>query len=138
MTERVFWEDAGIWITREQADGLHRGLVTGDWTALDEAREKAVSKPELKPEPEPEPGIRALIRPVITVRPASAHAKVVTVDWDELAELAAVADEAATPRDEDADSPRARGVYARGVRDALTWIAAGVPSEDLLNLLGRR
>jgi hypothetical protein len=81
-----------------------------------------------------EPGIRALIRPVITVRPASAHAKVVTVDWDELLELAEWANDY-TNGDE---PPLHHADYAAGVRDGLRWLASGVPTAALLDLLGGR
>jgi hypothetical protein len=81
-----------------------------------------------------DPGIRTLVRPVITVRPASAHAKIVTVDWDELAELAELAEEAVEP-DGLFDVP---DKYAQGVCDALRWTATGVPTAALLELLGGR
>lgn len=81
-----------------------------------------------------EPGIRTLIRPVITVRPDTLYAKIVTVDWDELLELADTAEEAVEPSGL-FDVPDR---YAQGVCDALRWLASGMPTADLLELLGRR
>jgi hypothetical protein len=68
---------------------------------------------------EPEvPVVHTLIRPI-------SMARIQTIDWDELRDLADAA----------LQQP---GDYARGVRDALRWLADGVPTTALLQLLGGR
>jgi hypothetical protein len=70
---------------------------------------------------EPEvPVVHTLIRPI-------SMARIQTVDWDELRDLA----DAALQHRRDGD-------YARGVHDALRWLADGVPTTALLQLLGGR
>jgi hypothetical protein len=78
---------------------------------------------------EPEvPVVHTLLRPI-------SMARIQTVDWDELRDLAELADRAG--------AALGYGVtyaddYAAGVRDALRWLADGVPTTALLQLLGGR
>jgi hypothetical protein len=77
---------------------------------------------------EPEvPVVHTLLRPV-------AMARIQTVDWDELRDLADMAAGAVEP-DGLFDVP---DKYAAGVRDALRWLAGGPLTTELLQLLGRR
>jgi hypothetical protein len=70
---------------------------------------------------EPEvPVVHTLIRPI-------SMARIQTVDWDELRELATIAGTRVSSSE-----------YAQGVHDALRWLADGVPTIALLQLLGGR
>jgi hypothetical protein len=75
---------------------------------------------------EPEvPVVHTLLRPI-------SMARIQTIDWDELRDLAVLAEgRADTDGTVDTD-------YARGVHDALRWLADGVPTTALLQLLGGR
>jgi hypothetical protein len=67
------------------------------------------------------PVVHTLLRPI-------AMARIQTVDWDELRDLAIRAGTMGGYNDR----------YAAGVHDALRWLADGAPTTALLQLLGGR
>jgi hypothetical protein len=79
------------------------------------------------------PVVHALIRPI-------SMARIQTVDWDELRDLADKGDKGDKGKCIDPECPRCQtgDAYARGVQDALRWLADGVPTTALLQLLGGR